>query len=303
MSNGKAFRPFSPAVQDLVALDAAVERIATGFLFTEGPVWHDQGQYLLFSDLAGDVVRRWDERGGVTEFRRPSGKSNGLTYDRQGRLVACEHVERRVTRTEADGSISVLASSYAGKLLNSPNDVVVKSDGAIYFSDPPYGLQEFYGIARPQDLDFQGVYRISAEGELRLLVGDFAAPNGLAFSPDESLLYVDDTERLHVRVFDVRPDGSLANSRVFFDFAPLAAKESLTGAPDGLKIDARGNLFCTGPGGIWVLSPTAEPLGLISVPEGPSNVNWGGPDWSTLFITATTSLYRLQTKVRGNRLG
>ncbi|HUX87525.1 MAG TPA: SMP-30/gluconolactonase/LRE family protein [Chloroflexota bacterium] len=303
MSNGKSLRPFAPAFQEILALDARVERIATGFLFTEGPIWHDAGQYLLFSDLAGDVVRRWDERRGVTEFRRPSGKANGLAYDRQERLIACEHVGRRVTRTEADGSISVLASTYAGKPLNSPNDVVVKSDGAIYFSDPPYGLQEFFGIARPQDLDFQGIYRISAAGELSLLAADFAAPNGLAFSPDESRLYVDDTERSQVRVFDVRSDGMLENSRVFFDFAPLAAKESLAGAPDGMKVDSRGNLFCAGPGGIWVLTPEADPLGLIPVPEGSSNLNWGGADRSTLFITATTSLYRLQTKVRGNRLG
>lgn len=291
---------FSRQLSELVDPAAEVEQLATGFLFTEGALWDWRRQCLLFSDLAGDVMRSWSERGGVVEVRKPSGKSNGLTWDNQGRLVACEHVGRRVTRTEADGSITVLASEWDGKPLNSPNDVVVKSDGAIYFSDPPYGLVEFYGVPRPQDLPFQGLYRISPEGRLSLLVDDFQAPNGLCFSPDESRLYVDDTERVHVRVFDVRADGSLANGRVFFDYK--ARLPGWTGSPDGMKLDELGNLYATGPGGIWVITPQGEPLGVIHIPEGPSNLNWGGPDWRTLYVTATTSIYRIRMRVAGNKL-
>jgi gluconolactonase len=294
---------FGPALAELVDPAAVVELVATGFQFTEGPLWHPTGSYLLFSDLAGDVIRRWDDRAGSAAFRRPSGKANGLTYDHNCRLVACEHVGRRVTRTEPDGSLTILAAEYAGQPLNSPNDVVVASNGAIYFTDPPYGLQDYYGVARPQDLAFQGVYRIAPSGELRLVADDFAAPNGLAFSPDETRLYVDDTERGQLRVFDVLADGSLTNGRVFFDFAWEPAAAGLTGAPDGLKLDERGNVYCTGPGGIWVLSPAAKPLGLISLPEAPSNLNWAGPNWSTLYVTAQTSVYRLPMRVGGNRLG
>jgi gluconolactonase len=295
-----AIRAFAPSLRDLVDPRAQIERVATGFGFTEGPLWHPAGNYLLFSDLAGDVVRRWDERSGVSVFRKPSGKANGLAYDRDLRLVACEHVGRRVTRTEADGSATVLASEYRGRPLNSPNDLVVAADGAVYFTDPPYGLQDYYGIARAQDLDFQGVYRIGPDGRLALLADDFAAPNGLAFAPDGRRLYVDDTERNHVRVFDVRPDGSLANDRLFFDFGRAAAADGLSGAPDGLKVDARGNVFCTGPGGIWVLSADAEPLGLIRLPEQPSNLNWAGAGRSVLYVTAGTSIYCLGTRTSGN---
>jgi gluconolactonase len=203
-----------------------------------------------------------------------------------------------VTRTDADGSIAVLASEYGGKPLNSPNDVVVAADGAVYFSDPPYGLQDYYGVARPQDLDFQGVYRIGPDGRLALLADDFAAPNGLAFAPDGRRLYIDDTERNHLRAFDVRPDGSLTSGRGFFDLGPVAAVGQ-SGAPDGLKVDAHGNVFCTGPGGIWVLSPDAEPLGLICLPEQPSNLNWAGPARSALYVTACTSVYCLRTRTAG----
>ena len=301
MRSTGAIRAFAPALRELVAPDANFELVATGFQFTEGPLWDPERHFLLFSDLAGDVIRRWDDRSGTTVYRQPSGKSNGLTYDSSGRLVACEHVGRRVTRTEADGSLAVLASTYAGRPLNSPNDIVINKDGAIYFTDPPYGLQEYYGIARPQDLAFQGVYRIDPGGELRLVADDFVAPNGLGFSPSEERLYVDDTERNHLRVFDVRPDGSLANGQVFFDFAGATASENLPGSPDGLKLDEHGNVHCTGPGGIWVLSSDAEPLGLLAVPEVPSNLNWGGPDRSTLYITARSSVYRLRLRVAGNR--
>jgi gluconolactonase len=302
MSSLGAIRALAPSFRELVDPDAVVERVATGSQFTEGPLWHANRHFLLFSDLADDVIRRWDERDGVSVFRRPSGKANGLTYDRDRRLVACEHVGRRVTRTETDGSLTVLAAEYDGRPLNSPNDVVIRSDGAIYFTDPPYGLQDFYGIARPKNLDFQGVNRIAPGGELRLIADDFAAPNGLAFSPDEQRLYVDDTERTHLRVFDVRADGSLANGRAFFDFTRAPGAGGLAGAADGLKLDERGNVYCTGPRGIWVLSPTAEPLGLISLLEAPSNLTWAGPDWTWLYITACTSVYRLRMRVAGIRL-
>lgn len=294
-------REFSPRLSELLDPDAVVERVATGFKFTEGPVWHPTHAYLLFSDLADNVIRRWDERNGVRVFRAPSGKANGLTYDRDVRLVACEHVGRRVTRTEADGSVTVLAAEYAGRPLNSPNDVVVATSGAIYFTDPPYGLQDYYGIARPQDLAFQGVFRIAPGGQLDVVADDFEGPNGLAFSPDEQRLYVDDTERMHLRVFDVRPDGSLTNGRVFFDFMYPPGADGRAGVPDGLKVDECGNVYCTGPSGIWVLSPDAEPLGLIHLPEPPSNLNWAGHDWATLYITACSSVYRVRTRATGNR--
>ena len=295
-----AIKFYSPKAAELLDPDAAVERVATGFLFTEGPLCDPRGRCLLFSDLAGDVLRSWSAEEGIVEVRRPSGKSNGRAWDAAGRLVACEHVGRRVTRTEADGSITVVASEYRGRPLNSPNDVVVKSDGSIYFSDPPFGLMDYYGIARPQDLPFQGVYRIAPDGALSLLADDFAAPNGLAFSPDESRLYVDDTERVQIRVFDVQADGSLAHGRLFFDYA--AREPEWTGNPDGLKVDALGNVWATGPGGIWAIDPSGAPLATVAIPEGPSNLNWGDADRKTLYITACSSVYRLRTKVAGNQV-
>lgn len=286
----------SQGVAELIDTNAAVERLATGFLFTEGPLWDPAEQALYFSDMPGDVMRKWSEAGGVREVRRPSDMSNGLTFDVERRLIACEHATRRVSRTERDGSVVAIASHYEGKPLNSPNDVVVKSDGAIYFTDPNFGLQEYFGIKRPQDLAFQGVYRISPQGELRLLIDDFAEPNGLCFSPDESLLYINDTERKHIRVFDVTDDGGIANGRVFF------TESGTGGVPDGMKVDERGTVYCTGPGGIWIISPAGEHLGVIEVPEQTANLNWGGEQWRTLYITASTSIYRIPTRVGGNRL-
>jgi sugar lactone lactonase YvrE len=293
-------RQFSPALSELVDPLARIERIATGFGFTEGPLWDRREGRLLFTDLPGDVIRQWTSGAGTCEIRRPSGKANGLAHDANGRVLACEHVGRRVTRTEDDGRLVVIASEYAGKPLNSPNDVVVKSDGGVYFSDPPYGLMDYYGIARAQDLDVQGVYRVSPDGRVDLLADDFAAPNGLAFSIDESRLYVDDTERGHIRAFEVHEDGTLGSGCVFFDYrdAPPGAE----GAPDGLKVDELGNLFATGPGGVWVIDPAGAPLGLIELPEAPSNLNWGDADRRTLFITAQASVYRVRTRVAGNRV-
>lgn len=180
------------------------ERLGTGFLFTEGPVWHPTGKFLLFSDMPGDHMRRWSAPDGVTTFRKPCNKSNGLTYDRQGRLLTCEHATSQVTRTEPDGRIVTLATHYRGKQLNSPNDIVVKSDGGIYFTDPPYGRAEFYGVKRDQELDFQGVYRVGPDPQSpELLVDDFERPNGLCFSLDESRLYINDTVRKHIRIFEI----------------------------------------------------------------------------------------------------
>ena len=259
-----------------------------------GPVWHAEGKFLLFSDIPANQMKKWTAEEGITNFRVPSGKSNGLTYDKQGRLVTCEHANRRVSRTEADGTVVTIASHYEGKRLNSPNDVVVKSDGSIYFSDPPYGLTADYGVEGEQDLDFQGVYRLSSDGQtLTLLIDDFDRPNGLCFSPDESILYIDDTERMHVRAFDVQPDGTIANGRVF------AEEEGEGAAPDGMKIDVHGNVYLTGPDGIWVFDTSGEHLGIIQIPERSANLAWGGDDWSTLFITASTSLYSIQCKVAG----
>lgn len=292
----------TPEFYELLEENAEIEQLATGFEFTEGPLWNAEEEYLLFSDMPGDVMRRWWEASGVVEeVRKPSNMSNGLTYDNEGRLIACEHATSRVTRTESDGTITTIASHYQGKELNSPNDVVVRSDGSIYFTDPPFGRAAYFGVERPQELDFQGVYRIPSEGgEPELLADDFEAPNGLCFSPDESLLYVNDTARMHIRIFDVKTDGTVENGWVFFVEEPSV--EMGEGKPDGMKVDERGNVYCTGPGGIWVISPEAEHLGTIRVPEKAANLNWGGPGWSTLYITASSSIYRVPTRLGGNRL-
>lgn len=284
----------SPKLLDLIDADAELQQLGTGCEFTEGPVWHAEGKFLLFSDIPANQMKKWAAEEGITNFRVPSGKSNGLTYDKQGRLVAAEHANRRVSRTEADGTVLTIASHYEGKRLNSPNDVVLKSDGSIYFSDPPYGLTAEYGVLGEQELDFQGVYRLSPDGQtLTLLVDDFDRPNGLCFSPDESILYIDDTERMHIRAFDVQPDGTIANGRIF------AEEEGDDGVPDGMKIDVHGNVYLTGPGGIWIFDSAGEHLGVLQTPERAANLGWGGDDWSTLFITASTSLYSIQCKVSG----
>ncbi|MBC8236471.1 SMP-30/gluconolactonase/LRE family protein [bacterium] len=264
------------------------ERIATGFQFTEGPVWHPDG-YLLFSDIPANAILKWTPDGNVETFRKPSGNSNGLTFDANGLFIACEHGNRRVSHTEKDGTVKTLADRYSGKRLNSPNDVVVKSDGSIYFTDPPYGVQE-----EQRELDFQGVYRLASDGILTLLVDDFDRPNGLAFSPDEKILYIADTNQKHVRAFDVQPDGTLKNGRVFAEL-----KSDKGGGPDGMKVDTKGNLYVTGPGGTWIFDATGKHLGTIVTPEGPANCAFGGKDNKTLFITARTSVYRVKVKVAG----
>ena len=283
---------YDDALWQIVPKNVMVVPVATGFGFTEGPVWC--GDYLLFSDIPRNRIIRWcmrSEGPEVTTFRSPSGNSNGLTLDKSGRLITCEHSTRRVTRTEIDGSITVLAGQYGGRRLNSPNDVVVRSDGSIYFTDPPYGLKD---LTAWKELPFNGVYRLAPDGELVLLMDDFDRPNGLAFSPDETVLYVDDTPRGHIRAFDVSPDGGLSKGRVFVE---LQAPEP--GAPDGMKVDQQGNVYSTGPGGFWVIAPTGKSLGRIVLPELPANLAWGDSDWRTLYATARTSVYCLRLSVPG----
>jgi len=283
----------------IIAADAAIEQIATSFTFTEGPAWHPYEKHLTFSDIIGNAIHRWSATDGLTDFRRPSQMANGNTYDSQGHILTCEHASSRVTRSNADGSgYEVLASHYAGKELNSPNDIVVKSDGSVYFTDPPFGRIIPWGVARTQELDFAGVYRLEPEtGSLTLLVDDFVGPNGLCFSLDEKRLFVNDTMQGHIRVFDVQADGTLANGRLWVDVTGEA-----DGVPDGMKVDSAGNLFSCGPGGIHIFDANANDLGVIRAPEGCANFTWGNDDLCTLYMTASTSLYRVRVEVPGRQL-
>ena len=293
----------SEKLHELIDSGAEVERLATGFTFTEGPVWNKQGEFLLFSDMPGDVRRRWSERDGVQEVMQPSNKCNGLVYDSAGNLLVCEHVTSSLVREHPDGTRETIASHYRGSELNSPNDVVTRSDGTIYFSDPSFGRMPGFGLEREQELSFQGVYRIPVGGGEPMLVvaeGEFEQPNGLCFSPDESLMYINDTPRALIRVYDVEPDGTLSGGRPFFDGIGSGVIEE--GIPDGMKCDERGNIWVTGPGGVWVISQQAEHLGVIEVPENVGNIAWGGPDWKMLYMPSSTSLYRVATKVASARL-
>ena len=281
-----------PAV---VGDDVEIETLGSGFTFTEGPLWHPVEQHLIFSDMPGDHMRRWRAADGITTFRQPSNKANGNAYDGEGRLVTCEHATSRVSRTGLDGAIEVLATHHGEKELNSPNDIIVARTGAIYFSDPTYGRMPVFGVEREQELDFQGVYRIdAADLSLKLLVDDFAQPNGLCFSKDEARLFVNDTGRGHIRVFDHRADGTLSNDSVWAETTGEGE-----GAPDGMKIDSAENLYCTGPGGIHVFASDATCLGVILMPERTANFTWGGEDMRDLYITASTSLYRIRVQVPG----
>ena len=297
----------NPGLHDLISPDAPIERVAGGLGFTEGPVW--RGNALLFSDIPNDRIVRWcrlPEGPELTTYA--TGRSNGLTLDHQGQVLAAEHGGRRVARIADDGTRTVLVERFQNKPLNSPNDIVVKSDGSIYFTDPPYAVQRSTpGMVRPEgwwtapipgkELTFNGVYRLTPDGALHLAADDFALPNGLAFSPDESVLYVDDSACKHIRAFDLRPDGGLTNSCILLDMA-----SNDPGVPDGMKVDLQGNVFCTGPGGVWVCRADGTLLGRIILPELPANLAWG-EDGSVLFVTARTSVYRMQTKTRGALLG
>jgi gluconolactonase len=284
------------AARELLADDCLIEQVATGFGFTEGPVWC--GNYFLFSDIPMNRIIRLDfrrEGPEVTTFRTPSGNPNGSTLDNSHRLINCEHSGRRITLTEIDGTVKVLAEHYDGGRLNSPNDVVVRSDGSIYFTDPPFGLRNG---TENKEQPCNGVYRIATDGDITRLLDDFDACNGLAFSPDESILYINDTFRRHIRAFDVAADGSLSNGRIFIE---MTGEEP--GAPDGMKVDTMGNIYCTGPGGFWIISPEGKCLARVFPPEPPANMAWGDNDWQTLYITARTSVYRMRFLVPGIPVG
>ncbi len=292
-----------PGLHDLIDPDTPVECIASGLGFTEGPVW--RGNDLVFSDIPNNRIVRWRRLAEGPELTTyATGMSNGLTLDHQGAVVAAENGGRRVVRVADDGTRTALADRYENKKLNSPNDIVMKSDGAIYFTDPPYAIRPSVpGTPRPEnwwknpiegkEQPCNGVYRLSPEGPIDLLVDDFDLPNGLAFSTDESTLYIDDSAKKHIRAFDVGADGKLSRSRILLDMA----SDDL-GVPDGLKVDLQDNMFCTGPGGVWVCRSNGEFLGRIIIPELPANLCWG-EDGSVLFLTARTSVYRLQTKTHG----
>lgn len=290
---------FDDRFKELVNLQTVAEKIAGGFEFTEGPIWHPLHQYLLFSDMPGDVRRRWDENNGVIEVKRPANKCNGMTYDQQLNLIICEHVTSSIIRETTDGRREVLASHFEGKELNSPNDVCVHSSGAIFFSDPWYGRMPVFGVERPRQLDFQGVYRIAPQSqEIELVVprDRYTQPNGLCFSPDESLLYINDTEQALIRVYDVNPQGHLSNERLF---ASGIQTDDAAGAPDGMKCDAQGNVWVTGPLGLWVYAPDGVLLGKIGIPEMVGNIAWGGHGFDQLYIAASHSIYRLKTRIKG----
>ena len=293
----------SDELRELVDADSAVESIGSGFIFTEGPIWNAAGEFLLFSDMPGDVRRRWSEADGVSEVMRPANKCNGMVYDADGNLLVCEHVTSSLVREHPDGERETIASHFRGKELNSPNDVITRSDGTIYFSDPIYGRVPVFGVERDVELGFQGVYKLAAGGgDVELVVGEdeFDMPNGLCFSPDESLLYINDTPNARIRVYDVAAGGSLSNGRVFADGIGDGVIEN--GVVDGMKCDARGNIWVSGPGGVWVFNPSGEHLGVIETPENIGNLGWGGAGWRTLFIAASTSVYRIETKVASARL-
>jgi gluconolactonase len=295
----------------LVPAGAAVEKVIGNLLFAEGPVWLRSSGYLLFSDIPSNAIMKWTPTGGLSVFRKPVFPrefpdgvqigTNGLTLDRQGRLIACEHGNRRVSRTGKDGTIATLADRYEGKRFNSPNDVVCKSNGDIYFTDPN-------SVARrnPPDphndfkteLGFNGVYRLTAAGKLELLTKDMPYPNGLAFSPDEKKLYIANS-RLDKfwMVYDVKADGTLAAGKKFLDMT----QDTGEAVPDGMKVDSAGNVYATGPGGVLVISPRGKHLGTIEVPEIPANCAWGEVDGKTLYITARTGVYRIRLNVSGVR--
>ncbi len=279
---------------------AKVERLATGLRWSEGPVWLGDMRALVWSDVPGNCMYRWDEETGATSvFRKPSHNGNGNTRDRQGRIITCEHLTRRVTRTEHDGKITVLADSFEGKPLNSPNDVVVKSDGSVWFTDPFFGILGFYeGHKAEPELPFN-VYRIDANGSISVAAQGINQPNGLAFSPDESILYIVESRSSPRKIlaYDVNGGQALTNGRVFIDAGP--------GTPDGFRVDVDGNLWCgwgmgeTGLDGVHVFNPQGKPIGRIDLPERCANVCFGGFHRNRLFMAASTSLYSLYVNTQG----
>lgn len=285
----------SPDLASVVSPDANVTEISSGYGGAdgpaEGPLWWHEGDYLLFSDIHNNRRMKWTAQEGVSLFMQPTNRANGLTRDPSGRLLACEHLTRRVTRMEPDGSITVVASNYRGRRLNRPNDVIVSSKGDIYFTDP--------GFPTPGlDLDWNGVYHVTPDlGTITLIVWDFSRPNGLALSPDESVLYINDTRRRHIRAFNLEPNGMplIATDRVYCDL-----NGEREGNPDGMKVDSQGNVYCGGSGGIWVIDPNGQHLGIIDHGEaGTTNVAFGGSDWKTLFYTTRHTLGSVPVNVAG----
>jgi len=293
----------------LIPPDTRFEKIADDLMWSEGPLWDAGRKTLLFSDIPRNVVMQWSDAGGVSRFLERSGYtgaapftgkepgSNGLTFDLQGRLTLCQHGDRRVSRREADGSMVALATAFEGKRLNSPNDLVYDRQGALYFTDPPYGLPGTF-TDPTKELPFQGVYRVSPEGKISLLTKELEAPNGLAFAPDYKTLYVANSQKHNAiwKAYPVNADGSLGAGRVFADATKLYQEGD--GVPDGLKLDEKGNLFATGPGGVLVYAPDGTLLGRILTGVPTANVAWG-EDGSTLFVTANHRVLRLRTKTRG----
>lgn len=295
-------------LDELLTPNARIEILAEGFDWSEGPIWMTRGESLLFSDVPRNVIWKWREADGLSVFLKPSGDSNGtgqpgeqgsngLTVDNDGRLILCQHGDRQVARLSHRGRIDPLATNFQGKRLNSPNDVVLRSNGELYFTDPPYGLEKGTNDPR-RELTFQGVFRVSRGGRVSLLTSDLTFPNGLAFSPDEKRLYVAVSDPQHAvyMSYDVQRDGSLANGRVLFDATPLIPGRK--GLPDGLKVDIRGNLWATGPGGVLILSPQGRHLGTLNTGEATGNCAWG-EDGSALYITADTYLCRVRTRTKG----
>ena len=288
----------SPQLETIISTSEPILQLADGFGGAqgpaEGPLWWAEGGYLLFSDIHNNRRMKYTPGEGVTLFQEPTNRANGLTRDLQGRIIACEHDSRRVTRQEPDGSITVVANSFQGRRLNRPNDVVVKSDGCIYFTDPwtsPLPAEQW-------DLTFSGVYRVTPDlGTLTLLVDDFILPNGLAFSPDESVLYINDSRRGHIRAFEVQPNGTLAKAsdRVFVD---LTGAEP--GVPDGMKVDVEGNVYCGGSGGLWIMDPNGTKLGrIVHGAPATTNLGFGGADWKTLYFTSRNHLGSVNVKIPG----
>ena len=303
------------ALDEIVTPGTKIEKLAGGFLFTEGPVWvprtADSDGYLLFSDPNNNVIYRWTPDGQLSIYRTKSGYagsdigefgqpgSNGLTLDREGRLTINQHGNRRVVRLEKNGQLTLLADRYQGKRLNSPNDLVYKSDGALYFTDPPFGLPKFFQDPR-KELPYSGVFRVSPDGkQLQLLTTELTGPNGLAFSPDEKYFYVDnwDEKKKIIMRYEVNSDGTLSKGKVFFDMTSTPGEDAL----DGMKIDQRGNLYVSGPGGLWIISPEGKHLGTVFGPEHPHNMAWGDDDGKTLYLCAKTGLYRIHLNIAGIR--
>ncbi|MDX2039726.1 MAG: SMP-30/gluconolactonase/LRE family protein [Acidobacteriota bacterium] len=299
-----------PAFDKLVPADAKVEKLAEGYKWTEGPVWNKKENYLLFTNIPGNEVVKWQEGKGASQFLHPAGYSgqspyegrepgaNGLTYDASNKLVLCQHGDRRVVRLEADGKMVALASNFEGKKFNSPNDLVYHSNGSLYFTDPPYGLPK--GADDPaRELDYCGVYRLDKNGKVTLLTKEITRPNGIALSPDEKKLYVasSDPDKAIWMVYDVNPDGTIANGKVFYDTTDLV-KAKKPGLPDGMKVDKAGNVFATGPGGVHVFSPDGKLLGTFDTGVPTANCAFGD-DGSTLYITANTALLRVKLTTKG----